>query len=65
MKNRQNTASPKGRGDTPTSIIQSSKKSPQLYGKDVVTLNLYTTIHRFTYTHIITHRLSLLVFNSI
>ena len=43
MKNRLNTSSPKGRGDTPTSIIQSSKKSPQLYGKDAVTLNLYTT----------------------
>ena len=37
------TASPKGRGDTPTSIIQSSRRSPQLYGKTAVTLNNFTT----------------------
>ena len=43
MKKRWITASPKGRGDTPTSIIQSSKKSPQLYAKGAVTLNGYTT----------------------
>ena len=33
----------KGRGDTPTSIIQSSRRSPQLYGKTAVTLNNFTT----------------------
>ena len=43
MKKRWMTASPKGRGDTPTSIIQSSRRSPQLYGKTAVTLNNFTT----------------------
>ena len=43
MKKRWMTASPKGRGDTPTSIIQSSRRSPQLYGKTAVALNNFTT----------------------
>ena len=43
MKKEWIITSPKGRGETPTSITQSSKKSPQLDAKNAVTLNWYTT----------------------